>query len=66
MKWNYDPAFIKIFGECLVTVYKGKHLVMTADGRDYVITESLTKKEICRYPKKGSCYRYLIKKYHPN
>lgn len=68
MKWNYDPAFIKIFGECLVTVFRGKHLVMTAseDGKRYVIQESVTKKHICSFRRKGDCYKFLKASYHPD
>jgi hypothetical protein len=66
MKWTLGhPTFLKIFGECLETVYRGRHLVMTSEGRDYVIQESATRKVICRYPQKGMCYRYLKSSYSP-
>jgi hypothetical protein len=68
MKWTVGtPAFGHIFGECQDTVFRGVHLVMTAsdDNRDYVIQESATKKVICKFPRKGQCYEYLKRNYHP-
>lgn len=65
MKWVYEPQWIQRFGECLVTNYRGRDLVMTAEGGNYIIQEALSREVICRFPKKGQCYEYLKKNYHP-
>lgn len=65
-KWNRDSAFIAIFGECQVTVFRGVHLVMTWDSNNYIVQESMSRKIIASAPKKGLLYKALQNNYHPS